>query len=52
MQTLKIPALTIEVGSDELSHPIGEEFLEEIYEKHKDIANDLIFAYNVYTNFK
>lgn len=52
VQTLKIPALTIEVGSDELSHPIGEEFLEEIYEKHKDIANDLDFAYNIYTNYK
>ncbi|MFA6860296.1 MAG: M14 family zinc carboxypeptidase [Clostridia bacterium] len=34
---LKIPAFTIEVGSDEISHPITEEFLPEIFEKNKDI---------------
>lgn len=32
---LKIPALTIEVGDDNLSHPIGEENLEVIFEKNK-----------------
>lgn len=44
---LKIPALTIEVGSDELSHPIGLNHLDEIFDKHKNIAKDLSFAYNV-----
>lgn len=45
---LKIPALTIEVGSDELSHPIQRDHLDEIYGKHKLVANDLKFAYNVF----
>ena len=30
VKQLKIPALTIEVGSDDLSHPIGIEYLNEI----------------------
>lgn len=47
VQSLKIPALTIEVGSDELSHPILKERLEEIYQKHKNVAFDLEYAYNV-----
>lgn len=34
---LKIPALTIEVGSDDLSHPITEENLPEIYQKNKGV---------------
>lgn len=52
VQKLKIPALTLEVGSDDLIHPISENFLNEIYNKHKNIAKDLIFAYNVYKDFK
>lgn len=51
VQKLKIPALTIEVGSDELSHPIKKESLEDIYKRHKSIANDLKFAYNVFREF-
>ena len=51
VQKLKIPSLTIEVGSDELSHPIKKESLEEIYKRHKSIANDLKFAYNVFREF-
>ena len=51
VQKLKIPALTIEVGSDELSHPIKKESLEDIYKRHKSIANDLEFAYNVFREF-
>lgn len=47
---LKIPALTIEVGSDTLTHPIGAEHLNEIFEKNKNIANDIKFAYNVFKN--
>ena len=46
VEKLKIPALTIELGSDELVHPITEESLEEIFEKNKTIAFDLEFAYN------
>ena len=42
VQELKIPALTIEVGADELTHPIGEGFLAEIYQKNKRVLNVLI----------
>lgn len=34
---LKIPALTVEVGNDGLSHPIEKENLPQIYEKNKDV---------------
>lgn len=47
VQKLKIPSLTIEVGSDELSHPISVEKLQDIYSLHKSVAKDLQFAYNV-----
>ena len=46
VQKLKIPALTIELGDDNLSHPIGKENLREIFDKNKTIAFDLEFAYN------
>ncbi len=46
VKKLKIPALTIELGSDELLHPITKENLQEIFEKNKLIAFDLDFAYN------
>ncbi len=49
---LKIPSLTIEVGSDSLSHPIKKEFLAEIFEKHKSVAKDTNFAYNIFKDFK
>ena len=52
VQKLKIPALTIEIGSDNLSHPISKNHLEEIYAKHKSVANDLNFAYNVFSVYK
>lgn len=32
---LNVPALTIEVGSSEMNHPIGDEFLPQIFEKNK-----------------
>lgn len=41
VEKLKIPALTIEVGSDSLSHPIGEEFAEEIFYKNRDVIKVL-----------
>ena len=37
IEKLKIPALTIEVGSDELSHPIGKEWLDQIYLKNERV---------------
>ena len=49
---LKIPSITIEVGNDCLNHPITKEHLPEIYLRNKIIANDLIFAYNVFNRFK
>ena len=52
VQKLHIPALTIEVGSDELVHPIGEEYLEEIFLKHKNVAKDVEFAYNIFIEFE
>lgn len=46
VEKLGISALTIEIGSDELSHPIKKEHLPEIFERHKQVAKDLEFAYN------
>lgn len=37
INSLKIPAYTIEVGDAELAHPIGEENLPEIYMRNKDV---------------
>ena len=52
VQKLKIPALTIEIGGDDLKHPIKNEFLSTIYENHKKVAFDTIFAYNIFNKFK
>ena len=41
---LNIPALTIEVGADDLEHPIGEEYLDCIYQKNKNILSILTNA--------
>ncbi len=38
IEKLGIPALTIEVGSDNLTHPIGKEFAEEIFIKNRDVV--------------
>ncbi len=38
---LKIPALTVEVGDDGLSHPIGRESVDEIFDKNKDVLKTL-----------
>lgn len=35
IEHLKIPALTIEVGSDKLSHPIGERYAKSIFNKNQ-----------------
>lgn len=37
INTLKIPAYTIEVGDENLEHPLGIETLPEIYQRNKDI---------------
>ena len=49
---MKIPSITVELGSDLLIHPIEKDSLEEIFEKHKTIAKDLEFAYNVFIEFE
>lgn len=49
---MKIPSITVELGSDLLVHPIEKDSLEEIFEKHKTIAKDLEFAYNVFIEFE
>ena len=41
VEKLKIPAFTIEVGSDNLKHPIGKEHLQEIFYKNKSVINVL-----------
>ena len=38
VEKLKIPALTIEVGDDKLTHPIGKKYLRGIYKKNKFVA--------------
>ena len=37
IENLKIPSFTIEVGGEELSHPIGEEHAEEIFVKNANV---------------
>ncbi len=51
VQSLKIPALTIEIGSDDLVHPIGKQHLDEIFKRHKMVAKDIAFAYNEFIKF-
>ena len=41
IEKLKIPSFTIEVGSDDYSHPIGIDKSEEIFEKNKGVINIL-----------
>ena len=37
INSLKIPAYTIEVGDESLSHPVDESALPEIFERNKDV---------------
>ncbi len=39
---LKIPAFTIEVGSDEYSHPVCSKYLLEIFLKNKEVLNTVV----------
>lgn len=41
VKRLKIPALTIEVGRDNLTHPIGQKFLKSIFRKNQWVVNAL-----------
>ncbi len=41
IEKLKIPSFTIEVGSDKLSHPIGEENIKKIYKKNRKVIKVL-----------
>ena len=41
---LKIPAFTVEAGSDKLTHPIKKESLGEIYRKNKNLPYVLLSA--------
>ena len=45
---MKIPAVTIEVGENSLSHPIGEESLEKIYQRNKNIIKVLSEVRRIY----
>jgi len=38
---LNVPSLTIEVGEDSLSHPIGKDYLNGIYEKNRQVLKVL-----------
>ncbi len=42
IEKLKIPALTIEVGNDDLSHPIGKRRLGKIYRQNKLVIEKLV----------
>ncbi len=41
IEKFKIPAFTIEVGREECSHPLGENALEDIIRKNKDVIYEL-----------
>ena len=45
IQTLKIPSFTIEAGDDRLCHPLGEESLDDIFEKNANALYDLSKEY-------
>ncbi len=45
IQSLKIPAFTVETGRDSLSHPIGEEGVQDILRKNEKSLDDLIEEY-------
>ena len=46
IQKLNIPALTIEVGNDQLKHPIGKKFLPQIYKQNKSVVLALSEKFN------
>lgn len=44
VETLKIPALTLETGSDALSHPIGKQHAEKIFYENRQVIPELLSA--------
>ena len=42
IEKLNIPSFTIEVGNDDLSHPLGLDSLEEIFVQNKDIIPKML----------
>ncbi len=50
INSLKIPAYTFEVGSEDLPHPLGEDVLPEIYARNKDIPLKALELAKEYTN--
>ena len=47
IRKLNIPSYTVEVGNDNLSHPLGENQLEPIFEKNKYVFEDLAKTYRL-----
>ncbi len=45
IQSLKIPAFTVETGRDALAHPIGEDGVREIIARNRSSLDDLIKEY-------
>lgn len=52
IEKFEIPALTVEVGSERLSHPIGEEHLSKIFKRNKKILKKLGKIVKVYDGRK
>lgn len=48
IEKIGIPAFTIEVGGDYLTHPVGVENLSEIFEKNKDVIKAVIEKRSIY----
>ncbi|MCQ2387073.1 MAG: hypothetical protein MJ066_01325 [Clostridia bacterium] len=46
IEKLRIPSFTIEVGDDNLTHPIEKENLKQIYEKNKNVLTDITEYFN------
>ena len=47
---LTVPAFTVEVGDIDIPHPIGEEYLPEIFEQNKDVPLTVLNAINEITS--
>lgn len=52
VQKLKIPALTIELGEDKFSHPFPQRELTNIYEKNKNIFNDIAESLKIFERYE
>lgn len=50
IRNLHIPAYTIEIGNEQLQHPIGEENLPEIFNQNKDVPSTALNLAIQYTN--